>query len=237
VADVEIDFDVPVPMRDGTVLRADVYRPAGPGPFSVLLQRIPYCKRLSVADLPLDTLLAVSRGYIVVQQDTRGRFASDGEWTPWTYEQSDGHDTVKWAANLPGSSGAVGMFGVSYTGNTSWTAAIDGPPELRAIAPQNTWSEPNDGLFMRGGALEFGLNAWWTLTTGLGDLPKRLAGTESAAKAVNSGTYTAPIRHVPSSTVTRSMLLPISVGTRSPRPTPSLIRTPANRSERSRSSP
>ena len=178
MADVEIDFDVPVPMRDGTILRADVYRPAGPGPLPVLLQRIPYGKRSPVAVLPLDTLLAVSRGYIVVHQDTRGRFASDGEWSPWTYEQSDGHDTVRWAAKLPGSSGAVGMFGVSYTGNTSWSAAVDGPPELRAIAPQNTWSEPYDGLFMRGGALEFGLNAWWTLTTGFGDLPKRLAGAE-----------------------------------------------------------
>jgi putative CocE/NonD family hydrolase len=178
VTDVEIDFDVPVPMRDGTILRADVYRPAGQGPFPVLLQRIPYGKRTFVGTLPLDTLLAVSHGYIVVQQDTRGRFASDGEWSPWTYEQSDGHDTVKWAATLSGSTGAVGMFGVSYTGNTSWTAAVDGPPELRAIAPQNTWSEPNDGLFMRGGALELGLNGWWTLFTGLGELPKRLVGAE-----------------------------------------------------------
>jgi putative CocE/NonD family hydrolase len=70
------------------------------------------------------------------------------------------------------------MFGVSYTGNTSWSAAVDGPPELRAIVPQNTWSDPNDGLFMRGGAIELGLNAWWTLFTGLGELPKRLAGAE-----------------------------------------------------------
>ncbi|WP_234802300.1 CocE/NonD family hydrolase [Mycolicibacterium fortuitum] len=173
---MEIDLDVPVPMRDGTILRADVYRPAGRGPWPVLIQRTPYDKRALGAALPLDTLLAVSQGYIVVQQDTRGRFASDGEWSPWTYEQSDGHDTVKWAATLRGSTGAVGMFGVSYTGNTSWTAAVDGPPELRAIAAQNTWSDPSDGLFMRGGALELGLNAWWSLFTGLGDLPKRLAG-------------------------------------------------------------
>jgi putative CocE/NonD family hydrolase len=178
VADVEITFDVPVPMRDGTVLRADVYRPTGPGPWPVLVQRTPYDKRSPVGGGPLDTLLAVSRGYIVVQQDTRGRFASDGEWSPWTHEQSDGHDTVRWAAALPGSSGAVGMFGASYTGNTSWMAAIDGPSELGAIIPQVTWSEPNDGLFMRGGALELGLNAWWTLFTGLGDLPRRFTGHE-----------------------------------------------------------
>jgi uncharacterized protein len=178
VADVEIEFDVPVPMRDGTILRADVYRPVGPGPFPVLVQRTPYDKREPLASLPLDTLRSVSRGYIVVQQDTRGRFASDGEWSPWTHEQSDGHDTVRWAAKLSGSSGAVGMFGVSYTGNTTWTAAVDGPPELRAIAPQNTWADPNDGLFMRGGALELGLNGWWTLMTGASDLPKRLDGVD-----------------------------------------------------------
>ena len=178
MTDVEIKFDVPVPMRDGTILRADVYRPTGRGPWPVLIQRTPYDKRSPVGGLPLATLLAVSRGYIVVQQDTRGRFASDGEWSPWTHEQADGHDTVRWAAELPGSSGAVGMFGASYTGNTSWVAAIDGPPELRAIVPQVTWSDPNDGLFMRGGALELGLNGWWTLLTGLGDLPRRFAGAD-----------------------------------------------------------
>jgi putative CocE/NonD family hydrolase len=178
MTDVEITFDVPVPMRDGTILRADVYRPTGPGPWPVLVQRTPYDKRSPAGELPLATLLAVSRGYIVVQQDTRGRFASDGEWSPWTHEQSDGHDTVRWAATLPGSTGTVGLFGASYTGNTSWVAAIDGPTELRAIVPQVTWSEPNDGLFMRGGALELGLNGWWTLFTGLGDLPRRVTGPD-----------------------------------------------------------
>lgn len=178
VAGVEIELDVAVRMRDGTILRADVYRPTGPGPWPVLVQRTPYDKRQPLTALALDTLLAVSRGYIVVQQDTRGRFTSDGDWSPWTYERADGHDTVRWAAKLAGSSGVVGMFGASYTGNTSWVAAIDGPPELRAIAPQVTWSEPNDGLFMRGGALELGLNAFWTLFTGFADLPRRFTGPE-----------------------------------------------------------
>lgn len=178
MTDVEIEFNVPVPMRDGTLLRADVYRPARPGSWPVLLHRTPYDKRRPGGAFPLDTLLAVSRGYIVVHQDTRGRFASDGQWSPWTHEQSDGHDTVRWAAKLPGGSGVVGVYGASYTGNASWSAAIDGPSELRAIVPQLTWSHPNDGLFMRGGALEFGLNGWWTLVTGLGELPRRLAGAE-----------------------------------------------------------
>ncbi|MFI6365179.1 CocE/NonD family hydrolase [Nocardia sp. NPDC050630] len=88
------------------------------------MQRTPYDKASPQGTAQLDTLKAVRRGYIVVQQDTRGRFASDGEWLPWAYEHQDGYDTIEWAAALPGSNGNVGMFGASYTGNTQWAAAI-----------------------------------------------------------------------------------------------------------------
>nr|WP_269066339.1 CocE/NonD family hydrolase [Streptomyces spinoverrucosus] len=64
---------------------------------------------------------------MVVIQDTRGRFASEGEWEPFTYEESDGYDTVRWAAALPGSNGSVGMIGGSYFGNTQWMAALSKP--------------------------------------------------------------------------------------------------------------
>ncbi|CUR56713.1 X-Pro dipeptidyl-peptidase-like protein [metagenome] len=172
VPQISIELDVAVPMRDGTNLRADIYRPAGEGPWPVLLQRTPYGKSSPFQGLVLDAVAAVLRGYIVVQQDTRGRFASDGEWLPWAYERQDGHDSVEWAAQLPGSNGKVGMFGGSYTGHTQWAAAISGPPHLVAIAPQVTWSEPNDGIFFRGGALELGLNAPWSLGQSLGQLWK-----------------------------------------------------------------
>lgn len=95
-------------------------------------------------------------GFIVVAQDTRGRCASDGEWEPWTYEADDGDDTVRWSAALPGANGTVGIFGRSYYGNTQWMAELSKPPELKAIAPMLTWSEPEDGLFYRGGAIELG---------------------------------------------------------------------------------
>jgi putative CocE/NonD family hydrolase len=183
--DVEVDFDVPSTMRDGTVLRADVYRPTRGGPWPVLLHRTPYGRRPSTSQL-LDVLDAVSRGYIVVQQDTRGRFGSDGEWRPLTYEVSDGYDTVRWAAALPGSSGIVGMFGASYTGNTQWTAAVSGAPELRTIVPQVTWSDPNDGLYFRGGALELGLYGPWTLQTGANHIQKHTADATTAATAMET---------------------------------------------------
>lgn len=173
-----IEFDVPVPMRDGVVLRADVYRPSGEGPWPVLVHRTPYDKRSPLGRVSLDALQAVLRGYIVVQQDTRGRFTSDGEWLPWAHEHTDGYDTIEWAANLPGSNAKVGMFGGSYTGNTQWSAAVTQPPHLKAIAPQITWCDPEDGLFFRGGALEFGLNVWWSLTQSISHYSKTATDPE-----------------------------------------------------------
>jgi putative CocE/NonD family hydrolase len=115
----------------------------------------------------LDPVQAARRGFMVVVQDTRGRFASDGEWDPFRFERQDGFDAVEWAGRLPGSNGRVGMFGGSYCGNTQWMPALDRPPSLAAISPLMTWSEPMDGLFARGGAVEYGLAIAWSLLTGL----------------------------------------------------------------------
>src|SRR2546426_75339 len=64
------------------------------------------------------------RGYVVIVQDTRGRFTSEGEWDPYRYESLDGVDTIAWAAQLPYSNGKIGMYGASYYGYTQWLAAI-----------------------------------------------------------------------------------------------------------------
>ena len=173
--DVMIEHDVCATMRDGVVLRADVYRPMGDGPWPVLLARMPYGKQVPAILAMLDPAGIARRGFIVVIQDTRGRFASDGEWEPWTFETDDGHDTVRWAAALPASNGSVGMFGPSYLGNTQWMAALSKPPELKAIAPAVTWSEPNDGLFSRGGAAELGISLPWSLMQGLDRVLRRYA--------------------------------------------------------------
>jgi len=78
---VHVQGGVPVKMRDGVTLIADVYRPAAPGKFPVLLERTPYNRR----DAATGIFLA-SRGYVVVLQDTRGRFDSGGEFYPFRYE-------------------------------------------------------------------------------------------------------------------------------------------------------
>src|SRR6202030_4640276 len=96
---VTVDLDVPARMRDDTTLRANVYRPEGSGPWPTLLARVPYGKDdLGVLRI-IDPVQAARRGFMVVMQDCRGRFASDGEWTPFRYEAQDGYDSVEWAAN------------------------------------------------------------------------------------------------------------------------------------------
>jgi len=180
VLDVTIEYDVPATMRDGVVLRADVYRPTTGGPWPVLLTRLPYGKNQPLLAAMMDPAGKARRGFIVVVQDTRGRFTSDGEWEPWTYETDDGYDTVRWAAALPDSNGSVGMYGPSYLGNTQWMAALAKPPELKAISPMVTWSEPHDGLFARGGAVELGITVTWSLMQGADTLLRRHAGDPMA---------------------------------------------------------
>src|SRR5436190_23787345 len=96
-----VDFDVPARMRDGTTLRANVYRPAGEGRWPVLLTRLPYGKDLPLGGSVLDPVQAARAGYVVVVQDTRGRFRSEGEFRPFVDDAADGFDTVGWVAGLP----------------------------------------------------------------------------------------------------------------------------------------
>ncbi|WP_340316394.1 CocE/NonD family hydrolase [Rhizorhabdus argentea] len=163
---VNVEIGVPATMRDGTVLRANVYTPEGSGTWPVLLSRSPYGKDLPGVVELLDPVQTARQGFVVVIQDTRGRFVSEGETESFRFERDDGHDSVEWAAKLPGSNGRVGMFGGSYVGNTQWMAALAQPPSLGAISPMITWRDPMDGLYARGGAVELGLELAWTLMMG-----------------------------------------------------------------------
>ena len=160
--EVTVDFDVPAKMSDGTILRANVYRPAGEGKWPVLLTRLPYGKDFPGAAAVLDPITAARRGYAVIVQDTRGRFASGGEWEPFVREAQDGIETIAWAAKLHYSDGHVGMFGASYYGFTQWVAAFI------------TWSDPFNGMLFRGGVFELGTSANWQLAIlGLNVLMRR----------------------------------------------------------------
>ncbi len=160
---LKVETNLTAPMRDGTILYADVYRPDGPGPFPVLLQRTPYDKSIPMSMAHLDPLKAARQGYAVIIQDTRGRFASEGEFYCFKDDINDGYDTVEWAAALPWSSGKVGMYGASYVGATQWLAALAKPPHLAAIVPNVTASNYHEGWTYQGGAFELGFNLSWTL--------------------------------------------------------------------------
>ena len=126
-----VDTAVPMHARDGTLLMSLVVRPAGDGPFPVILERTPYGRRQGASD----GRFFAQRGYIFVAQDVRGRYGSDGAFRDLAGQDHDGYDAVEWAAALPGSSGKVGMLGGSYVGWTQWFAAVEHPPHLAAIVP------------------------------------------------------------------------------------------------------
>ncbi|CCG02617.1 Putative peptidase [Blastococcus saxobsidens DD2] len=161
------------------MLRSDVYRPVTDEEVPVLLTRHPYGKNAHTMDKPyFDHIRVAAQGYIVVIQDVRGRYASDGEFRSEFQEADDGYDAVEWAAQLPGSSGVVGMFGRSYHALTQWAAARNRPAALRTIAPGFS---PGDsmltGFMNRGGAHEFGSRVYWSHRHAL-DTIRRLAGGE-----------------------------------------------------------
>jgi putative CocE/NonD family hydrolase len=156
-ANVVVERNVVMKTRDGVALRADIYRPAGLGTYPVLLQRTPYNKEGD--DF---ARAAAQRGYIVVIQDVRGRYTSDGDWYPFKYEMNDGYDTVEWAAALPGSNGKVGMWGGSYVGATQMLAAISHPPHLAGICPVVTASNYHENWTYQGGAFEQWFDESWT---------------------------------------------------------------------------
>jgi uncharacterized protein len=169
--EVTVERGVPAKMRDGVVLRADIYRPKAEGKFPVLLERTPYDKHGGV-DFGYR---AAALGYVVMIQDVRGRYTSEGEWYPFKHESDDGFDTVEWAAALPYSSGKVGMFGGSYVGATQMLTAIAAPPHLAGIFPVVTASNYHDNWTYQGGAFEQWFNESWTSGLAQDTLSRRVA--------------------------------------------------------------
>jgi len=177
---ITTEHGVPAKMRDGVVLRADIYRPEAGGRYPVLLERTPYDKRNSAAF----AIRAAEAGYVAIIQDVRGRYSSEGEWYPFLHESDDGFDTVEWAAALPYSNGKVGMIGGSYVGATQMLAAIAHPPHLAGICPVVTASNYHDGWTYQGGAFEQWFNESWTSGLAQDTMDRRVKADTNAMKGI-----------------------------------------------------
>jgi uncharacterized protein len=157
--------DVPATMRDGVVLRANVFTPDAPGSHPVVLMRLPYNKDVAQTYVYASPGWYASHCYVVVVQDVRGQYRSDGTFYTFRNEATDGYDTIEWAARLPKANGRVGMYGFSYPGATQWLPATLRPPHLVTIVPAMTASDYRDGWTYEGGALDLSFAIDWPLTT------------------------------------------------------------------------
>ncbi|MGC9318179.1 MAG: CocE/NonD family hydrolase [Armatimonadota bacterium] len=161
--------DVEVPMRDGVILRGNLYRPQGAAKVPALLMRTPYGK----GDRRFDR--HVRAGYAVMCQDTRGRYASDGEFVLFSEDETpdgrDGYDTIEWLANQPWCNGIVGTFGASYNAWMQWEAAVEQPPSLKAMCAYTIPLELTSVDWW--GAFRPGRRVKWWLTTIAPELRRR----------------------------------------------------------------
>ena len=164
VGEVLVERDVPVPMSDGTMLRASVYRPQAPGTYPVVVERTAYDLALRVET---DALYFARHGYAFVAQHVRGRFGSEGRTRPWHDDgwgrHRDGYDTIAWAATQPWSDGNVGMSGGSYSGYTQYLAAPTRPPHLKALYVRQGLANPYRDLVFPGGAHNLHTVRLWAL--------------------------------------------------------------------------
>jgi len=158
---VVVETNVMVPMRDGVRLALDVYRPARdgkptPGRFPALLTRTPYNKDGTSSE----GRYYAERGYVVVANDVRGRYASEGVWRLIVDDPQDGFEIVEWIARQDWSDGKVGTFGTSYPGGTQHALAEMNPPHLTTMVPIDSVSNCGVSGMRHGGAFELRFMNW-----------------------------------------------------------------------------
>ena len=157
--------NIEITMRDGTILRHNMTRPDIAGKFPVLLERSPYNKEGGSENGVGSPEFFAARGYVVIIQDVRGRFASDGDFYPFKDDgngsNKDGYDTVEWLANQDWSTGKIGTIGGSYSGATQYRNAISNPPNVKAMFVRESSADYSEEWVYRGGAFELGFNFGW----------------------------------------------------------------------------
>ena len=188
------DLDVAIPVRDATILRVNVYRPPGDGPFPVIMSAHPYGKdklpsltgrrakftaqyriMRQPATVRFSTLTGweapdpawwVEQGYAVINADLRGGGTSDGVGTLFSdQEAEDYYDLIEWAGHQTWSNGNVGLLGVSYLGMSQYKVAGLAPPSLKAICPWEAMTDSYRDLMRPGGLYEHGFTFVWATAT------------------------------------------------------------------------
>jgi uncharacterized protein len=156
---VRREANVRIPLRDGVTLSTDIYRPDTVGKFAAILVRTPY-NRATAASVPQSYWFA-ERGYVVLQQDVRGRWDSDGKFYAFKNEANDGFDVDEWVGKQPWFSGKLGTMGGSYVGYTQWAQAFRGSKNLVAMVPALTTPDIYGNWFYIGGAFHYGFGFPW----------------------------------------------------------------------------
>ena len=180
-AEMIVTRDVMVPMRDGVRLATDIYFPAKNGAAlegkrPAILERTPYRKS---ANLYM-TIPFLQNGYIVVLQDVRGRYGSEGHWFPLRDDVKDGVDTAKWIGAQAWSDGSIGTQGSSYDGGTQHALAIGNAPYVKAMFPRNAMSDIGRYGVRHNGAFELRFANW---IVSLGNVPGATDAAETARRA------------------------------------------------------
>ncbi len=174
---VHITRSVLIAMRDGVHLAADIYRPSESGqpvadPLPVLLERTPYDKRGTnpgertvrepvPVSKPESAIRLARAGYVVVVQDCRGRFESEGTFTKYVYEAEDGVDTVAWIMKQSWCNGRVGTYGLSYGAHVQGAMGCLNPPGISAMLIESgAFSDAFQGGIRQGGAFELKQATW-----------------------------------------------------------------------------
>jgi uncharacterized protein len=199
-SETAVSRDVMIAMRDGVKLATDIHRPARQGvpingKFPVLLMRTPY-EKVSRAKSFADFF--VSHGYVVVVQDVRGRYKSEGHWRPLYDDGRDGFDTAQWIGHQPWSDGGIGTMGTSYEGATQHALAVTNAPFVKTMIPLFSMSDAGRYGARHQGAFEL---RWFNWVFSMGDPgasePNLVAATRAASDPAAAPALADLLNHVP----------------------------------------
>lgn len=200
--EIQVERNVPIPMRDGTILRADIYRPQQEGRYPVVVERVAYELTHRCG---FNGEYYARRGYVFVGQNVRGRFASEGKFDifrddAWGTNQ-DGYDTIEWAGTQSWSNGNVGMLDGSYSGFTQYLVTPTRPPHLKALFVREGGADHYRDFLYRYGAFQLALDLGWTLEEVLAALKHETAPPDTEAQRIRLEEAIANIdywyRHLP----------------------------------------